>query len=191
MIASLKGIVTDKLTDRVIIEVAGVGYGLFITNENYNQLKLNDITKFFVYEHLRENIHELYGFSDRDSQALFEKLLDVSGVGPKMALSLINIATPRQLMEAIANGDTAFVCQANGVGRRLAERIIVELKDKMAEYKSNQVIETFGQEIGYLADEAVTGLVTLGYSQKEARQLLINIDSNLPVADRIKQALKS
>src|ERR1039457_2751951 len=131
MIAMLSGVVGEKLDGIVVIDVQGVGYGIYVTAEDYGYLVIGTTTKVFVYEHVREQAHDLFGFLSRDTQQLFEQLLDVSGVGPKMALNVLSIGSATEVRAAIAGGEVKLIQQANGVGRRLAERLVVELKDKV------------------------------------------------------------
>ena len=131
MIATLSGKVAEKLGELVVIDVAGVGYGVLMPLEDYAKLPKNEAVKIYVYEHIRENTHDLYGFVSLDSKGLFEQLLDVNGVGPKMALNILGVGTANEVRTAIAGGDTRFIQGAAGVGKRVAERVVVELKDKV------------------------------------------------------------
>src|SRR3989344_9165615 len=131
MIATLTGTVAEKLVGVLVLEVGGVGYGLLVTNEDFDKLDVGEETKVYVYEHIRENSHDLYGFCSLDSKSLFEQLLEVNGVGPKMALNILDVGSADALRAAIAAGDTKFIQAASGVGKRVAERVIVELKDKV------------------------------------------------------------
>ena len=131
MIATLNGVVSEKLTDVVVLDVQGVGYGLLVPAEDYGQLVAGEPAKLYVYEHIREQAHDLFGFLTRDTMSLFEQLLEVNGVGPKMALNMLSIGSATEVRAAIASGDVKFMQQANGVGKRVAERVVVELKDKV------------------------------------------------------------
>ena len=131
MIATLNGVVSEKLADVVVLEVGGMGYGLLVSTEDYGRLEAGQQAKLYVYEHIREQAHDLFGFLTRDSKSLFEQLLDVNGVGPKMALNVLSIGSGEAVRQAIASGDVKFIQQANGVGKRVAERLVVELKDKV------------------------------------------------------------
>jgi Holliday junction DNA helicase RuvA len=188
MIATLTGQVSEKLIDKVVIEVSGVGYGVFVTNEDYNQLSLDETVKLIIYEYVREQAHDLFGFIGRDTQNLFERLLEVSGVGPKMALSMLSVASSEAVRKAISSGDVAFLQQANGVGRRLAERVIVELKDKVgftSSFDTSLVLK--GSAV---TDEAVQALMSLGFSKNDAALALNDIDPKLSTEERVKVALK-
>jgi Holliday junction DNA helicase RuvA len=191
MIATLTGIVSEKLLGSAVIEVNGVGYGVFVPSEDYNQLVQGEEAKFYIYEHVREQAHDLFGFLSRDTQNLFEQLLEVNGVGPKMALSLLSIGTNQSVRGAIASGDLAFIQQANGVGRRLAERVVVELKDKVGLTGVN--LEDSGlmrSESTNTKDEALQALMALGYSMADAARALQDVDPELTTEKRVKQALK-
>src|SRR5258708_4525853 len=131
MIATLNGTVAEKLSELVVLDVNGVGYGLFVTAEDYGQLDAGKRGKLYIYEHIRENTHDLFGFIQIDTKRLFELLLSVNGVGPRMALNMLSIGTADEVRQAIASGDVKFIQAANGVGKRVAERVVVDLKDKV------------------------------------------------------------
>lgn len=191
MIAILSGVVSEKLDDVVVLEVNGVGYGLYMTAEDYGRLKITDPTKLYVYEHIREQALDLFGFLSRDTKALFEQLLSVTGVGPKMALSMLSIGSAQEMRQAIAAGDVKFIQRAAGVGKRLAERVVVELKDKVG--LAGVDLESAGLlkgEEGLMQDEAVQALVVLGYTPADAARALSGVDEKLPTEERIRLALK-
>jgi len=191
MIATLSGIVTEKLNDILVLETAGVGYGLYVTNEDYGQLAQGHPAKLYVYEHIREQSHDLFGFVTLDTKQLFELLLGVNGVGPKMALNILSIGTASGVRAAIATGDVKFITQANGVGKKVGERVVVELKDKVGlvgvDLASTGLLQGEAMVVG---DEAAQALVALGYSPQDANLALKDVDINLPVEERITQALK-
>jgi holliday junction DNA helicase RuvA len=190
MIATLEGEIAQKIGDLVVIECGGVGYGLFVTFEDYGALNSGDKAKLFIYEHIRENTHDLFGFRNLETKFLFEQLLSVNGVGPKMALAIMSVASASHVRQAIAAGDTKFISQATGVGKRVAERVVVDLKDKVG-LTSDENATDFLTSSANPNDEALQGLVALGYSVQDAAQALKGIDEKLPAATRIKQALKS
>ena len=191
MIATLEGLVTEKTTDMVVLECAGVGYGLYVTFEDFGALKTGQPAKLHVYEHIRENAHDLFGFKSTETKALFEQLLSVNGVGPKMALSILSIASSDHVRKAIASGDTKFIAQAPGVGKRVAERVVVDLKDKVGLSSSEDATSFLAGVAANPNDEALQGLVALGYSVQDAAEALEKIDQDLSAEERIKQALKS
>jgi len=192
MIATLTGVVAEKTIDMVVLDVHGVGYGLLVTNEDYGRLTIGDKVKVYIYEHIRENAYDLYGFTSLDTKQLFELLLGVNGVGPKMALSVLNTGSAGDVRVAIASGDVKSIQKASGVGKRVAERIVVELKDKVGlegvDLATTGILQSDAQ---LLKDEAVEALVVLGYTPADAAAALSSIDKSLPTEDRIKMALKA
>jgi Holliday junction DNA helicase RuvA len=191
MIATLEGKITEKGTDTAVIECGGVGYGLFVTFEDFGALEKGHSAKLYVYEHIRENAHDLFGFRSPETKALFEQLLSVNGVGPKMALAILSVANVAQVKQAIASGDTKFISQAVGVGKRVAERVVVDLKDKVGLIAGDDATGFLATPLGNPNDEALQGLVALGYSVQDAAEALKGIDDKLSAEARIKQALKS
>jgi len=191
MIATLSGTVSEKLADIVVIDVNGVGYGVYVTAEDHGRLVTGEAAKVYIYEYVREQAHDLFGFLTRDTQNLFERLLDVNGVGPKMALNVLSVGSTDEVRTAIAGGDVKFIQQASGVGKKVAERVVVELKDKVGlagvDLESTGLLQ--GEQT-LMKDEAVEALVALGYSSADAIQALAKVDAGLPTEDRIKQALK-
>ncbi len=190
MIAVLEGKITEKLGDVVVLTCGGVGYGLLVSFEDFGALTTGETTKLYVYEHIRENTHDLFGFKKLETKHLFEQLLSVNGVGPKMALAILSVASSSQVRAAIAGGDTKFITQASGVGKRVAERVVVDLKDKVGLAASDSAID-FLTTTANPNDEALQGLVALGYSVQDAAEALKDIDQKLKPAERIKQALKA
>lgn len=189
MIATLNGIIAEKLGELVVLDVRGIGYGLFVPTEDYGKLATGDPVKLYVYEHIRENSYDLYGFSQLATKQLFEKLLDVNGVGPKMALSILSIGSVDQVREAIAAGDAKFLQSASGVGKRVAERLVVDLKDKVG--LSGEAGDMLLQRFSINSkDEALQALMALGYSQDDAAQALATVDKEASTEERVKQALK-
>lgn len=191
MIATLTGIITEHLKGQVVLDVRGVGYGLQVTTEDMGRLASGQTAKLYVYEHIREQAHDLYGFVSLDTKQLFEQLLEVNGVGPKMALNILSIGNGSEVRTAIAGGDTKFISQAQGVGKRVAERVVVELKDKVGlagiDLSTTGILQGEGL---LMKDEAVEALVSLGYSPQDAAAALQGVDNSLPTEERIKLALK-
>lgn len=191
MIATLNGVVSEKLADVVVLDVQGVGYGLSVTAEDYAKLIQGEAAKVYVYEHIREQAHDLFGFLSRDNKTLFEHLLEVNGVGPKMALNVLSIGTANEVRAAIANGDVTYIQGATGVGKKVAERIVVELKDKVGLAGVDLAATGLLQSESSLAkDEAAEALIALGYSAADAAKALHTVDPELSTEQRIKLALK-
>lgn len=191
MIATLSGTVSEKFEDAVVLDVAGVGYGLLVTLEDYGKLVTGQNAKVYVHEHIREDAHDLYGFTSRDTQRLFEQLLSVKNVGPKVALAVLGIGPSATVRGAIAAGDVKLLQTAKGVGKRAAEQMVVELRDKVglaAGADAEGIVTRGGVNT---ADEAVQGLIALGYGDADAQRALQAVDPALPVEERIRLALKN
>lgn len=191
MIATLTGMITEKTADIVVLDAAGVGYGVYVTSEDHGSLASGARAKLYIYEHIRENMHDLFGFTRPDTKKLFELLLSVNGVGPRMALNILSIGTADEVRQAIATGDVKFIQAAQGVGKRVAERVIVDLKDKVGlegvELSTTGLLQS---DTRLLGDEAVEALVALGFSPQDAGKALQGIDEKLPTEERVKAALK-
>ena len=190
MIVTLNGVVSEKTADMVVLDVRGVGYGLHVTAEDFGRMQSDKPTKVYVYEHIREQSYDLYGFVYSDTKRLFEQLLGVKNVGPKVALAVLDIGTAPAVRGAIAAGDVKLLQSAKGVGKRAAEQIVVELRDKVG-LTSTEAAEALATRPGVnTQDEAVEALISLGYSPQDATTALKDIDVSLPVEERIKLALK-
>ena len=190
MISTLRGIVSEKIGTQVVLDVAGVGYGLSVTAEDYGRLPTGEEAKLYIYEHIREQGYELFGFVNIDTKRLFEQLLGVKNVGPKVALAVLDIGTAPGVRGAIAAGDVKLLQSAKGVGKRAAEQIVVELRDKVG-LSTSEAAEGIVTRPGVISgDEAVEALVSLGYSPQDATAALKDIDIDFPVEERIKRALK-
>ena len=187
MIARLEGIIVHTTEKFIIIDVSGVGYKLYITSETLASISLGDHASFWVYTAVRENSIDLYGFKNTNEMAFFELLLDVSGIGPRSALSILAVAPIDTLKRAIATGDTSYLNKVSGIGKKTAEKIIIELRDKLQAYKSDD------ETPGTLRDESdiLEALKSLGYSQNEAREALKKVPSStIGMNARIKEALQ-
>ncbi|HWZ66135.1 MAG TPA: Holliday junction branch migration protein RuvA [Patescibacteria group bacterium] len=188
MIAHVSGEVVEKTVNSLIIDVGGLGYEVQVATGDFEAANLNKPIKLYTYDHLRETAHELFGFSNPSSKRFFEMLISVSGVGPKMALAILGLGDADVIRNAIASGDHAFIQRASGVGKRLAERVVVDLKDKVGAVSSAVASE---YQTATHGDDALDALLSLGYSQQQASQTLSQIDSTLDVAARIRQALQT
>lgn len=191
MIAHIKGQIAEKFNNSVIVDVHGVGYEITLTALDYDNVKLGDEIKFYTYHSIRENAEELYGFSSLAAKKLFELLISVQGIGPKAAIAILSLAAPEEVRNAIANADAAFVSKASGVGKKSAERVIVDLRDKVgipSHYGATEIIATPGKNE---PDEALDALIALGFPLKEATAALEKVDKTLSVEERIKLALKN
>lgn len=190
MIAVLEGKVTEKIGDVVVINCGGVGYGILVPFEDFGALHSGEPAKLYIHESIRENAHDLFGFRTKEAKTLFEQLLTVKGVGPKMALAILSVASLSHVRQAIAAGDIKFISQAKGTGKKAAERVVVDLKDKVG-LAASEDATGFLTTTADPSDEALQGLVALGYSVQDAAEALKKVDTKLSASERIKQALKA
>lgn len=191
MIAHLKGILTEKFDNSVIVDVNGVGYEVALSSIDYDNLNLDDEVKLYTYHHIREQAEELFGFTSLAAKRLFELLISVQGIGPKAGMAILSLAPAEEVRNAIANADSAYISKASGVGKKSAERVIVDLRDKVGlptyyGRKSDPKVATKNDN-----DEALDALMALGLNLADATRALEGIDQSLPLEDRIRQALKN
>jgi Holliday junction DNA helicase RuvA len=189
MIATLRGVITEK-EDQIVLECGGVGYGISVTLADFGNLHIEKEAKLYVYEQIKEDAHNLYGFISKDTKKLFEQLIGVKNVGPKVALGVLDIGSADSVRIAIANGDVKALQTAKGVGKRAAEQIVVELRDKVGAPVGDGAESLVNRSGVNQNDEAFQALVSLGYTEADAQAVLAHIDPALSVEDRIKQALK-
>ena len=191
MIAHVRGVVSEKFGNAVIIDVGGVGYEMTVAASDFESANLGEEKKFYTYHAVRENSEELYGFSSLAAKKIFELLISVQGIGPKAAMAILSLAEAEEVRNAIANADTAFIAKASGVGKKSAERVIVDLRDKVGIPSHYGATEAKTASVGVEADEALDALIALGFPLKEASAALEKVDSSLPVEERVRLALKS
>lgn len=192
MIAHVFGVVAEKFGNSVIVDVHGVGYEVQTALGDYERALLSEDVKFYTYHHIREQSQELYGFSSLAAKKLFELLITVQGVGPKAALAILSLGESEVVRNAIANSDAGFITKASGVGKKTAERVVVDLSDKvgLALRYDNSPITGNSDMIAH-ADEALEALMALGYNLNDATKALEGIPTDLSTADRVTQALKA
>lgn len=188
MIAHVSGVVAEKFGSAVIVDVHGVGYEVQVAAGDFDASLLGETVKFHTYHHIREQSQELFGFSTLAAKKLFELLITVQGVGPKAALSILSLGDSEQVRNAIANNDSAYVTQASGIGKRIAERVIVDLADKVG--LAVQITRNGASVSPTMDDEALEALIALGYSLADASKALEHIPTDLSTAARVTQALK-
>ena len=190
MIAHVFGKVAEKFNGSLVIDVHGVGYEVSVATNDFDAVILDQEVKFYTYHHVREQAEELFGFSSLAAKKLFEMLITVQGVGPKAALAILNLGDAEQVRNAIANADSSFVQKATGVGKKTAERVVVDLSDKVGLPTHYGRAETPLQTELNTSDEALEALMALGYTLADATKALENVDVNLPTAQRVTEALK-
>ena len=191
MIAHIRGEIAEKFANSVIVDVDGVGYEIALSSIDFESVNLGDKTKFYTYHAVRENSEELYGFSSLAAKKIFELLISVQGIGPKAAIAILSLAPAEEVRNAIANADSGFIARATGVGKKSAERVIVDLKDKVgipSRYGRTESQPTSVDDNE--KDEALEALISLGFPLKEATAALANVGKNLSVEERVREALK-
>lgn len=173
-------------TKFIILNKNGIGYKVYTTEDTIGSHKIGDNISLWIYTAVRENSIDLYGFSSIQEHVFFEMLLDVSGIGPKSALSILSVASIDTLKKAIATGDMSYLNKVSGIGRKTAEKIILELKDKLRAHNNEDNNFSLRGE-----SDALEALRTLGYSQNEARDALKQVPNEVGSTNaRIKEALK-
>lgn len=190
MIATLKGEIVEISLDGAVIECAGVGYGVRMTGTDSSVLQKGRQVHVYVFEHIKEDAHDLYGFLSKDTKALFVLLLQVKNVGPKVAMSILDIDKVHNVKQAIAAGDIKRLQSAKGVGKRAAEQIVVELRDKVGVEADSQADAIIGRAGVRKDDDALRGLIALGFGEADALEALADIDPSLSSEERITLALK-
>ena len=183
MIARLTGIPVARTADGIVLDVGGVGYLLRATDRAHKKSREGREVTLETYLHVREDALQLYGFAEPAERQLFEQLLSVSGVGPKVALLIVSGSTPAELRKSIVLGDTTRFLAIPGVGKKTAERVVLELKEKLG---LEQVLPEGAPD--FVARDA---LVELGYSAVEAERALAGTDPELPPEERVRQALRA
>ena len=192
MIAHVKGEIAEKFASSVIVDVNGVGYEVSISALDYDALKVGEIVKLYTHHSVRENGEDLYGFSSLAAKKLFELLISVNGIGPKAGMAILSLTAPEDVRNAIANADVAFIANAAGVGKKSAERVIVDLRDKVGLPSHVGATEIFVPSSTKRPekDDALDALIALGFSLKEATEALEKVDKSLSTEERIRAALK-
>jgi len=183
MIGSIKGKIVLKTDKYLIVETSGVGYKISVSPDTLSNTKKTEEEIFlWIHTHVREDAFDLYGFLDREELEFFEMLINVSGIGPKGALSILGITSIETLRKAISIGDTSYLTKISGIGRKTAEKIVIELRDKVGK-------ELEGSSLQVELD-ALEALKSLGYSAIEAREALKKVSPNTNTNTKIKEALK-
>ena len=193
----LDGAVAEILPGLAVIDCGGVGYACLTTNHTLSQLRKGERGKLYTYLNVGESVFDLYGFASSKELESFRMLLGVSGVGPKAALAILSACTPEALALAVVSGDEKALTAAPGVGKKIAQRIILELKDKLARESAATGLDFSGGNAGKVsaftskAVEAAAALAVLGYSSQEAATALKGLDTDaLSLEELIRQALK-
>ena len=186
----IKGELVLKQDNFAVVDNGGVGYKIYTSQLSLDGVNVGSEVTFYTYLYVREDIFDVYGFTKNDELSMFLHLLSVSGVGPKAALAILSTLTPNQLVLAVMTSDAKALTKAVGVGAKMAQRVILELKDKLknAEIVPEAIIANeVTMDTGAL--EAVSALTVLGYSQAEAKKAVSKVDPALGVEEIVKRAL--
>ena len=181
MIARLAGKVAEKQDNSVIVDINGIGYELVVPQNILHSIKVGESTTFYVAENIKEDEYTLFGFDSTDSRQMYYKLTSVNGVGPKAAIAILSAHKHTEVAKAIMDDNVGLFSSVSGIGKKTAQRIILELKGKLVEAQKDTVDQQ---------DQAFQALVSLGYSPKDANLALKGVDPSLPTQDRIKLGLK-
>lgn len=190
MIAHIRGVVAEKFAGSVIVDVSGVGYEVAVPAGDFDGATLDSEVKLYTYHHVREQAEELFGFSSLAAKKLFELLITVQGIGPKAALAILSLGSAEDVRNAIANSDAVYITRAGGVGKKSAERVVVDLADKVGlptHYQQSAGVQT---ELN-TNDEALEALMALGYTLADATKALESVDPKLPTNQRVREALQA
>lgn len=195
MICFIEGTITEKQPTRVVISVGGVGYEILIPLSSYDRLPLvGEVCRIETLHYVREDQQTLYGFMSAGEKEVFSLLLSISGIGPKLALSALSGLSVRELKTAVVEGDQKRLNAISGVGRKMAERMIVELRDKLSAGEALEAVAGEDEESSdHRVRDAMLALVSLGYKQNDARKMVKDVldktDDDVAVEDVIRQAL--
>lgn len=194
MIYSLNGEVTHIEQNLIVVECAGVGYACRSTSTAVSRAVMGEKIKLYTYLNIREDAAELFGFSDESELNCFKMLLSVSGVGPKVAIAILSDLKPQEFALAVVNDDSKTITRAQGVGSKLAQRIILELKDKLKKDGSFASADIPRIDLSATASnavsEALTALMVLGFSNSQAQKALSGLSEELSVQELVKEGLK-
>lgn len=191
----LNGTITVLDTNLAVVDCGGVGYACHTTNYTISKLQIGKQARLYTYCNIKEDAFDIFGFSTREELSCFEKLLGVTGVGPKAALAILSVVTPDQFTLAVMTQDEKTLTMAQGVGKKMAQRILLELKDKLApaQMELNAArMDTALPVHGSKSAEATAALASLGYSQQEIAIALRGVDVNtMSVEEIVRQALRA
>ena len=188
MDAYIQGEITDISDNTIVVEAAGVGYELYVSQNTIKNIKLGETGRLYTYLAVREDGMSLFGFADKKEKALFLKLIKVNGVGPKGAMDILGGMSLNDLVSAIATGNSAMLCGIKGIGKKTAERLILELKDKLTGALPNATGLT---AMNSVTSDIINALIGLGYTDREARAAVKKLPDDVSVSDGIRMALQN
>lgn len=189
MIAHISGKIVEKFAGSVIVDVAGVGYEVIVPTNEFERAVLGDDIKFYTYHNITDRSQELFGFSSLAAKKLFELLITIQGIGPRAGIAIMSLGETEDVRNSIACEDAKFIQKASGVGKKSAERVILDLKDKVGMAISKSQNDENTQY--FSSDEALEALIALGFNLNDATKALEQIPRDLPTEERITLALKA
>lgn len=186
MIAKIQGKIALFRDNYVVIDVGGVGYKIFVTDFAMGKIADKRDIELYTHTYIREDNLSLYGFLTLDELEMFELLISISGIGPKAAIGILSIAEPKTIRAAVISGDSSILTRVSGVGKKTAERVILELKNRITELSGED------QGIAKVDSEAIEALITLGYTNAQSREALKTVPEKIKdVSERVRMALKN
>jgi Holliday junction DNA helicase RuvA len=190
MISFLRGKILNKGQGFIIIDINDVGYQVFVNPTHYTELEINQDIECYTHQHVREDSLDLYGFKTLEDLELFEMLLSISGVGPKSALGVLAIASVDDVKDSISRGDSELLTKVSGIGKKTAERVVLELREKIGGL-SIGIDSNGARRTGSASVDEIDALMALGYSLQQAREALKQVNSSIKDSgERIREALK-
>ena len=191
MFYHLSGTVTETEPNLAVIDCGGVGYAVNVTYNTLSRLSTGDKAKLYISEYIRDGVFDLYGFADKNERRCFEMLTSVSGIGPKAALSILSANTPEGLALAIMNNNEKALTVAPGIGKKIAQRVILELKDKINKGAAEMSIPAAVAAPSGAMNDVVAALTVLGYTSSEIAPVLKQLDvQNMTTEEAIKAVLR-
>lgn len=186
MIAKITGKIAFFRDNYVVLDVAGVGYKIFVTEFAMGKIAGKEEVELYTHTYVREDTLSLYGFLTLEELEMFELLISISGIGPKAGIGILSIAEPKTIRVAVISGDSSILTRVSGVGKKIAERVILELKNRITELPGDD------QKTAIADSDAIEALTSLGYSVAQAREALKSVPKNIKdVSERVRAALKS
>lgn len=186
MIAHIKGKIEYLKNNYAVVDVSGIGYKVFLSAYTFGKIAGAQDISLFIHTHVREDALSLYGFLTAEELEMFELLISISGIGPKAGIGILSIATPKTIKTAILNEDPSILTKVSGIGKKTAGRVILELKNKVADLTTGE------KEEATIDSDAIEALLTMGYSVTEARDALKSISLDIKdVGERVKLALQN
>ncbi|MBX4195765.1 Holliday junction branch migration protein RuvA [Candidatus Parcubacteria bacterium] len=185
MIGTIQGTVRHKDLHTLIVETNGVGYKVYSTTDTALGAVIGEAVFLWTYLSVKENALDLFGFPDKDNLDVFELLIGISGIGPKTALSILNVASPAMLRQAVASDDTTYLTKVGGIGKKNAEKIVLELRDKLVTTSADKSANLRAE------GDVMEALLSLGYDERDVRDVLKRLPKDLEnTSDRVRYALK-